>query len=411
VADLIAQAIERALALQPSLNIFTQIEESPTVRTTGPLAGIPVALKDLIDHEGRVTTAGSAFYRAQAQASATVVDRLEEAGATIIGRTGLHEFAFGFSSENPHFGPVRNPWDPTTSTGGSSGGSGAAVSAGIVPIAIGTDTGGSVRVPAALCGCYGLKPTFGAIPTDGVFPLVASIDTVGPLADSVSNLESAYRVMARDDRASRLNGPVRIGVPQPWYEEAPIDPSVARSFIECVDALREMGHEVHPIQMPDVLPSREIGFVIAPEVNDVHHGYRSEGKRYGDDIGERLAVAAAVSAEEIDDGRRWQEMIRSRFADAFATVDYLLTPTVPALKKVIGADYIGDVHYRAVLSWFTAIVNQAGLPAISLPLNSGGTPPPSIQVIGPARSEPDLLALGLHLEEAQLVAFRAAPQA
>ncbi len=126
------------------------------------------------------------------------MSRLEAAGAVVIGRTGLHEFAFGFSSENPHFGPVRNPWDPDTSPGGSSGGSAAAVAAGITPVAIGTDTGGSVRVPAALCGCFGLKVTHGRIPLDGVFPLATTVDTVGPLADSIDALDSSYRAMSGD---------------------------------------------------------------------------------------------------------------------------------------------------------------------------------------------------------------------
>ena len=163
-----ATRVERALRLahstQGSLNAFTHIDDSSLGRARrldaevasgaepGPLFGVPVGLKDLIDQEGVATTAGSAFYREVARRSAVVVERLEAAGAVIIGRTGLHEWAFGFSSENPHFGPVRNPWDLETSVGGSSGGTAAAVAAGITPLGVGTDTGGSVRVPAALCG-------------------------------------------------------------------------------------------------------------------------------------------------------------------------------------------------------------------------------------------------------------------
>src|SRR5690606_2093346 len=148
----------------------------------------------------------------------------------VIGRTGLHEWAFGFSSENPHWGPVRNPWDPDLSCGGSSGGSAAAVAAGIVPIAVGTDTGGSVRVPAGLCGVFGLKVTQGRIPTDGVFPLVPSIDTVGPLADSVDNLALAYRVMSGETVTEGTGGMLRLGVPEPWFDEAPMSQEVADAF-------------------------------------------------------------------------------------------------------------------------------------------------------------------------------------
>ena len=241
--DRVSEALRLAHESQPSLNAFIDIDDEHALARAGeidgviesgtyagPLAGTPIGLKDLIDHQGRETTCGSAFYRVTADSSATAVRRLEEAGGVIVGRTGLHEFAFGFSSENVHFGAVRNPWDVDTSPGGSSGGSGAAVGAGITPIAIGTDTGGSVRVPAALCGCYGLKVTYGRIPLDGVFPLVASIDTVGPLANSIENIDLAYRAMSGDDAPEPSLRPLRIGVPQPWYDDAPMDDRVAAAF-------------------------------------------------------------------------------------------------------------------------------------------------------------------------------------
>ena len=211
----------------------------------GPLAGVPIALKDIIDHQGRTTTAGSSFYRNHAQRSAPVVSRLEAAGAVIIGRTGLHEFAYGFSSENDWFGPVRNPWDPTTSPGGSSGGSAVAVAAGIVPVAIGTDTGGSVRVPAALCGCMGLKVTHGRVPLTGVFPLAASLDTVGPMATTVADLAAVYAVIAGDDPDDPWSSPrpvaipsgpatlsgLRVGVPHPWVDR-PLSSRIAADSID-----------------------------------------------------------------------------------------------------------------------------------------------------------------------------------
>ncbi|MGH8945669.1 MAG: amidase family protein, partial [Acidimicrobiia bacterium] len=167
-APRVERALERARASQGELNAFTSFDEEAVDRATrldqegasGPL-GVPVGVKDLIDHEGRVTTCGSVFYRHVASDTAPSIERMEQAGSVVIGRTGLHEWAFGFSSENPHWGPVRNPWDPQTSPGGSSGGSAVSIAAGITPIALGTDTGGSVRVPAALCGTFGLKVTHG----------------------------------------------------------------------------------------------------------------------------------------------------------------------------------------------------------------------------------------------------------
>jgi aspartyl-tRNA(Asn)/glutamyl-tRNA(Gln) amidotransferase subunit A len=424
--DRIKAALAGAHRTQPTLNAFTQFDDERAVaraadiddadhggkneggENEGPLAGVPVGLKDLIDHRGRVTTCGSAFYREEAPGNALAVERLERAGAVIVGRTGLHEFAFGFSSENPHFGAVRNPWDPATSPGGSSGGSGAAVAAGIIPVAIGTDTGGSVRVPAALCGCFGLKVTHGRIPLEGVFPLVPSIDTVGPLADSIENLDVSYRVMSGDNTAEPSPTRLRIGIPQPWFDEAPIDPHVDSAFTLTTQRLVELGHEVLPLPLPDVLPGREIIFAIAEEVTVVHREFRAQGLPYGDDVAARLADCERVTTEESQTGRAWQQMIRSRFAAAFETVDLLLTPTVPVMRKVIGVDTIGDLHHRAVLSWFTALVNHTLHPALAMPLLDQGAPPVSLQAIGPMGSEAKLLGFGRELESGGVVGFRPA---
>jgi aspartyl-tRNA(Asn)/glutamyl-tRNA(Gln) amidotransferase subunit A len=401
-------------AAQPTLNAFTLIDDERALArageideagTGGLLAGVPIALKDLIDHQDRVTTCGSAFYRHLATTTAPAVTRLEDAGGVVIGRAGLHEFAFGFSSENQHFGPVRNPWDPSTSPGGSSGGSGAAVAAGISPIAIGTDTGGSVRVPAALCGCFGLKVTPGRIPLDGVFPLVPSIDTVGPLADSMVGLETAYRVMSGARQGGSGWTRLRIGIPQPWYDEAPTDDEVDTAFNLTVGRLRDLGHEVRAVSLPNVLPGREIIHAIADEVNQVHRDFREQGLPYGDEVAARLDDCATVTPDQSAQGRDWQQMIRTQFSDAFEQVDLIITPTVPVMRKFIGIDNIGDLHYRAVLSWFTSIVNHALLPAIAMPLIGSGSPPVSLQAIGPMGSEEMLLGFGGDLESQGVVGF------
>jgi aspartyl-tRNA(Asn)/glutamyl-tRNA(Gln) amidotransferase subunit A len=424
----VVSRVERALSAaedsQPVLNAFTSIDAQSSVARAGEieqavasgmpagvLAGTPIGLKDLIDHEGRTTTAGSAFYRQVAATSAPVVTRLEEAGAVIIGRTGLHEFAFGFSSENPHFGPVRNPWDTNTSTGGSSGGSAAAVGAGVTPVAIGTDTGGSVRVPAALCGCFGLKVTHGRIPIDGVFPLATSIDTIGPLADSIDNLEASYRVMSGDDGDASPSDRLRIGLPQPWLAQAPMDDHVGSSFEATVRSLESLGHQISTVEMEGVLPAMELIDSIAGEVSDVHREFRAQGLPYGDDVAKRVDDCLATSPERIEAGKEWQKMIRLAFARAFDSVDLIVTPTTPVMRKVIGEDMIGDRHYRAVLSWFTALVNHALLPAIALPMFGTGAPPVSLQAIGPLGSETALLGFGRSLVNAGLAGFSPAPMA
>lgn len=410
-------ALERAHATQDTINAFISIDDEHALERAdeidgrlaagedvGPLAGVPVGLKDIIEHEGRVTTCGSSFYAEVATTTAPSVARLEDAGAVVIGRTNLHEWAFGFNSENAHWGTVRNPWDLATSAGGSSGGSGAAVAAGITPIAIGTDTGGSVRVPAALCGTYGLKVTYGRIPIDGVFPLVPSIDTVGPLADSMEGIDSSYRAMSGDDAPEPVRGPLRLGVPAPWLQDAPFHDDVRAAFEGAVLALRGLGHEIHPIDMPDVGPSRHI-IAALEEVASVHREFRLQGKHYDEAVERRIIEVEQVTSEQVAEARAWQQMLRDRFADSFATVDLLVTPTVPARAKLIGQDDIGDKHHRSVLSYFTSIVNHALHPAIALPLTGSGAPPASLQVIGPLQSEPELIGLGRWLEDEGITGF------
>ncbi len=377
--------------------------------TPGPLAGVPIAVKDIIDHAGRTTTAGSAFYRHPAMITAPSLQGILDAGGVVIGRTGLHEFAFGFSSENPHFGPVRNPWDPETSCGGSSGGSGAAVAAGIAPIALGTDTGGSVRVPAALCGTYGLKVTQGRISTAGVFPLSHSVDTVGPLADSVDNLALAYRAMSGDDESEPEPRPLRLGVPQPWFADSPMSDEVTSAFGNAVADLLSLGHRISEVAMPDVGPSPLVVSAIAGEVWEVHREFREAGEEYGDDVAIRIDDCATKTEADIEAGRDWQRMLQDRFATAFADCDLIITPTVPVRSKRIGEDMIGELHYRTVLSWFSYVANHAFVPAIAMPLLGTGSPPVSLQAMAPVGSEALLLSLARSLEREGISGFRPAP--
>jgi Asp-tRNA(Asn)/Glu-tRNA(Gln) amidotransferase A subunit family amidase len=416
----VEEALAKAHATQGTLNAFISIDDGPAMdrageiddrlargEEVGPLAGMPVALKDLIDQEGRVTTCGSSFYAETATSTAECVRRLEDAGAVIIGRANLHEFAFGFNSENDHWGTVRNPWDLETSAGGSSGGSGAAVAAGITPIAIGTDTGGSVRVPAALCGTYGLKVTYGKISLDGVFPLVPSVDTVGPLADSIENTAVAYRVMSGDESPEPERRSLRLGIPEPWFGGAPMSDQVAGAFEEAIAGIERLGHSVRPIEMPNTYPSRHIIGALE-EVEVVHREFRLQGKYYGKAVEERIISVEELTPDEVAEAREWQRMIRQRFADALGSVDLLITPTTPTMRKVIGEDLIGDQNHRAVLSYFTSIVNHTLHPAIALPLGGTGSPPVSLQVIGDLDSEPLLLGLGRWLEEVEIAAFTTA---
>lgn len=398
--------LTRAIEAQEAYNLFTSLPaELPEPVRGGALGDIPVAIKDLIDQEGQITTCGSAFYRKQAETTAPCVQRLVTQGAVIMGRAGLHEWAFGFSSENPHWGVIRNPWDPDTSPGGSSGGSAVAVATGLTPIAVGTDTGGSVRVPAGLCGVFGLKVTHGRIPLDGVFPLVPSIDTVGPLADDVEHLAVAYRVMSGDGTAEPVVERLRIGVPQPWVDDAPMADEVRQTFERTVAMLRERGHQIGPVAVPGFGPSPELIWAIAEEVREVHREFRSRGELYGDDVTRRLDEAEAATDTQIRAGRDWQRRMRSLIGEALDGLDLLVTPTVPVRSKVIGEEMIGDRHYRSVLSYFSAVVNHTLHPAIAMPLTGSGAPPLSLQAIGPMGSEPLLLGFARHLVGAGVSSF------
>lgn len=429
-------ALERA-EHTASLNAFTRIEphralaraaEIDRVVATGgdpgPLAGVPVALKDIIDEGGVPTTAGSSFLTAAAIRSAPIVDRLKTAGAVVIGRTGLHEFAYGFSSENDWWGPVRNPWDPTTSPGGSSGGSAAAVAAGVAPIGIGTDTGGSVRVPAALCGLIGLKVTHGRVPLTGVFPLAPSLDTVGPLTRSMTDTTLAYSVLAGHDRndpwsvdrpvdevASVDLSSLTVGVPHPWVDR-PIAGEQQSGFDFLRGVLLDAGATVEDFTA-GVIDENDLHPGSYAEVAEVHRAWFSEDReRYGPSIRDRLAGVFELTPTEIETAADWRASLTAAFMRAFDRFDVLVTPATAARSKTIGSDEIdvgaGSEPYRPVLSWFTPLVNQAGLPALVLPMETTAVTglPPSIQLIGPPWSESRLLGIGLALERFGAVADR-----
>lgn len=439
--DVVAHHLDLVAASQAPLNAFTSIAADEALRRAdeidaavsagrnpGPLAGVPIGVKDLIDQQGIATTNGSSFPVEPAAATATAVARLEAAGAVVVGRTGLHEYAFGFSSENHWFGPVRNPWDAETSPGGSSGGSGAAVAAGLVPLAVGTDTGGSVRVPAALCGVVGLKVTHGRIPLTGVTPLAASFDTVGPLARSVADAATMYAVMAGHDPADPWSLPqeltpvgappdvsgLRFGVPEPWTS-LPLAADVAGGWQRLLTTLEARGAEVVAVPLPTFEYPGLIAEAMYPEVAAVHRKqFAAAPERYGPEVRERIAATLDATMDGYLDGLAWRRRLRVEAERALADCDALITPTVAAMRKVIGVDTIAveqhPVPYRQALSCFTALVNQAGLPALSLPIATGGTPPPSVQLIGSRWSEHRLLELGAALERAEVVATPSPPK-
>jgi len=247
--------------------------------------------------------------------------------------------------------------------------------------------------------------THGRISLDGVFPLVPSIDTVGSLANSINGIEVSYRAMSGDSGPEPQQARLRFGIPEPWFDLSPTDNDIASEFQKAIDMLVSLGHDVRPVEMPDVLPSNQLWNAVAEEAREVHREFRLAGRRYGADVKERLDAADLVTQSEIDASRIWQQTVRDGFSYIFGTIDFLITPTVPVRRKVIGDDFIKGQPYRSVLSYFSAIVNHSLHPAIALPLADSGTPPASLQVIGPRNSEMALIGLGRHLESKELTRF------
>lgn len=410
---------DRVLARAASIDARVAAGDDP-----GPLTGVPVALKDLIDQAGEVTTCGSGFYRGHPSDSATVVDRLEQAGAVIIGRTGLHEFAYGFSSENHWFGPVRNPWDLDTSPGGSSGGSAAAVAGALAPLGVGTDTGGSVRVPAALTGTFGLKVTHGRVPLTGVFPLAASVDTVGPLARSTADLAAAFEVMQGHDPADpwstpdraepATRWPLRIGLPTQWLAGGPLAAAVSDAFHRAVDDLADLGAEVIEVDAPTLEPWGELNALMGAQAARVHRSWLTDStKEYGPEVAERLVLALDITSDQLTDALAWQSALKIATEKVFAGIDLLATPAVGATRKVIGDPIItvgGTDHpYRVALAYFASLVNHMHTPALVAPLSRGVGLPHSIQLIAPWGHEARLLDTSARGEAAGIFGFRPPP--
>ena len=380
----------------------------------GPLHGIPLALKDLIDTAGIRTTAASAVFKDRIpEEDAEVVRPLKDAGVIFLGKQNLHEFAYGGSSMISYYGEVHNPWDPARIAGGSSGGSAASVAAGLCYGAIATDTAGSVREPAALCGVVGLKPTYGRIGARGIIPLSPSLDHVGPIARTVSDAAVMLQAIAghNENGANAPAGdylaairerltPLRIGVPRKFFYED-LDPEVAFAVEEALGILRDLGNDLFEIEI-DVPTDRTLQ---AAESYAYHrefvlrspHLYQAETLR-------RIRTGEAISAAQVEEAGRELKQTRSEIRKVFENVDVLVTPTTP-----IPAPAIADLKRNPdalrpcelVLLRNTRPANVWGLPAISIPcgFTSAGLPI-GLQIIGPHWREERVLQLAYAYEQA-----------
>lgn len=426
LVDLILARIDH---LNPHLNAFITVldrsreyarvleKELVNGQVRGPLHGVPISLKDLILTQGIRTTCGSKIMRENnSDEDAPVVQKLHQAGAVLVGKTNLHEFAFGVTSNNPHFGPVRNPWDRSRVAGGSSGGSAAAVASGMGFASIGSDTRGSIRIPAAACGIVGLKPTYGLVSTRGVIPLSWSLDHIGPLARSVEDAALVLEAIAGHDAqdpasvtqstthyaAALERDPAQfaIGICREYFFEK-IDPEIRKAVEEAVDVLRSAGMEVREVEIPHIGQALEASTHIQrPEATAYHQDYlRSHAADYGVEVRQKLEMGWTVSAVEYMNAQWTRQLLKEEFNQVFQQVHCLAAPTLPAFPPPLGEDFVtisgeqedvGQAYVR-----LNAPQNLTGLPALSLPCGFGSQGLPiGLQLIAPAFQESTLLTIG-----------------
>jgi aspartyl-tRNA(Asn)/glutamyl-tRNA(Gln) amidotransferase subunit A len=359
-------------------------------RPDAPVDGIPLAVKDLLDTAGLTTTYGSAVFADHIPAqSADAVVRLEAAGYANVGKTNLHEFAYGITSENPHFGTVPNPLAPGRIAGGSSGGSAAALAAGLADAALGTDSGGSIRIPSACCGTVGFKPTYDLVSTAGCFPLAPSFDHVGPMARTVEGCRGQLEALVPGFRAAELESLEELVVAVAWIDEA--DPLVRERVAEAAARFRRA-------QTVDWRRA-EIDALFMREVADIHRElYEENAELYGDDVATKIERCLAVSDGEAELAARARDDYRARCEELLDGFDLLLTPTLPCVAPPTG---VGDLALRSTLTRNTLSFNALGWPALALPCGTAEDGlPASVQLVGRSGADALVLAAGERLAEA-----------
>lgn len=435
--ELVELALARIERLNPRINAFITVAADYARadarkaekllrqgRAPSPLCGIPITIKDNFWTSGIRTTAGSPILSDFVpQEDSEVVNRLKSAGAIVIGKTNMHEFAYGITNENPHFGPARNPWDVDRVTGGSSGGSAAALAVGIGYGATGTDTGGSIRIPSALCGVVGLKPTYGLVSVAGIIPLAKTLDHAGPMARSVSDLAIMLDVMAGDSpRAAALQThrnlrknrrhKIRLGWPKQYFFDR-IDKDVRKAIDAAAECFGSLGAQIAEVSLPgldrSVDPSTSIALAEATQYHESRGYFPAQAAKYSDDVRHRLELGREVRAVDYLNAFEVKRSVTQEFDDAFEKVDAILAPTLPVPASRIGEKELAiGAEKETVRSAFVRLnrpANLTGHPALSIPCGFtrsglGKDLPIGLQLIGPYWSEAQLLRIALAFEEA-----------
>ena len=429
--SLIEDRLERVRRLDPLLNCFTSILEDRALaaaaevdamvaagRDPGPLAGVPFGVKDNYDVARRVTTAGSIINRARpaAQADAVIAARVARAGAILIGTQNMDEFAYGFTTENAHYGATRNPRDRDRSAGGSSGGSAAAVAAGLTEFSLGTDTNGSIRVPSSFCGIFGLKPTFGRLPRTGTFPFVHDLDHLGPFARSVIDLATVYDAMQGFDHgdvacAERPKEPAAPGIAEngeglraallsDWFEDmADAQGRAATAMVASALGIRQS------IALPGTRRARAAAFVVtAASGGNLHReALRTQAGDFDPATRDRLLAGALLPADAVLQAQRVRQLYREEVLTAFRNHDVLIAPATPCSAPKLGQATImvdgAEVATRPNIGLLTQPLSFIGLPIVTVPIHNGPMPI-GVQIIAAPWREDVALAVAHRLEQA-----------
>jgi aspartyl-tRNA(Asn)/glutamyl-tRNA(Gln) amidotransferase subunit A len=420
--ELTGRCLARIEELNPKLNAFITVtadaalvrareldEELASGKDRGPLHGIPIAHKDLLDTRGVRTTCGSPIFSSRVpDRDAVVVERLAMAGAVCLGKLGMHELAYGITSENPHFGVVRNPYDPDRVPGGSSGGSGTAVSTGMAFMATGTDTGGSIRIPASFCGITGLKPTYGMVPLDGIQPLGLSLDHCGPMTRNVGDLALAFDAMMGRPHAPAPTASfagIRAGVPENFFFDD-VAPDVVASVKAAAREAEALGAVLVPLRLPDmgVLNAAARAILLA-EATAIYRGHLDRPELFGADVYALLRQGLLVSGPDYVNAQRARRVLTGEYRRIFESVDCIVAPSTATTAPRIGERELsinGKVmDVRIATTKVARGVNALGFPALALPCGTSAEGLPiGLQIIAAPFREDLLLRVGAALETA-----------
>ena len=411
--QVVQAALDRIAQDNPALNAFTDVVADRALSRaraidggakTGPLAGVPFAVKNLFDIAGLPTRAGSAINRTHppAAADAPLITRMEATGAVLVGGLNMGEYAYDFTGENIHDGPSRNPHDLTHMTGGSSGGSCGAVAAGLVPIALGSDTNGSIRVPSSLCGLFGLKPTFGRLDREGTFPFVSSLDHLGPLARSVTDLVLAYDAMQTGEPlAGTLDGGVaglRVAVAGGHFQHGAFPEALAalHAVAAALGATRE-------VELPGAARARAAAYIITATEGAALHldRLRTRPDEFDPAVRDRLIAGALLPAPPAVQAQKFRRLYRATVLALFETVDVILAPATPCSAPLLRQqtfELAGQtVPVRAHLGIYTQPISFIGLPVVAVPVPQAGMPI-GVQVIAAPWREDVALRVARALE-------------